>query len=246
MTFYKRYIKGETEEVYREIQTLEQAAFLPTNLPDIENVLTETFQRVACNLDIIYAELKNTYYLFKTEFNYNFERPLHKPLPETLLLLDTLDRAVKPFGFVPLSLTYFYRLVGSVNFVWDYSTSEDFRWQLADPVQIISLDALVEAVTDKYWFEEMEENVAEGNGAFLELAADALHKDNVSGGPAYSLEITRYPSIDSLFINEPNETTFINYLRICFDNCGFPGIRSDNANDYQPFFGKVQPRLKPI
>lgn len=126
MTFYNRYINGETEEVYQEILVLEQAAFLPTNLPDIENVLTETFQRVAYNLEIIYTELKNADYLFKREFNHNFERPLHKPLPETALLLDALDRAVKPFGFVPLSLTYFYKLVGGVNFGWDYATNEDF------------------------------------------------------------------------------------------------------------------------
>ena len=55
------------------------------------------------------------------------------------------------------------------------------------------------------------------------------------------------PSIDSNFFNEPNNTTFVNYLRICFDNCGFPGItRADMQNNYQDFFNKVKPQLKPI
>ena len=108
MTLYDRYINGQTEQVYQDIYALGQDAFLPANLPDIEKVLTETFQRVAYNLEIIYAELKNIDYLFKTEFEYNFQRPLHKPLPDTDTLLKKLDKAVEPYGFVPLSLKYFY------------------------------------------------------------------------------------------------------------------------------------------
>ena len=58
MRLYDRYIKGETEEVYQDIYALGQDAFLPTNLPEIEKVLTETFQRVAYNLDIIYKSFQ--------------------------------------------------------------------------------------------------------------------------------------------------------------------------------------------
>src|SRR5688500_2190430 len=111
MTFYDRYINGQTQQVYQDIYALGQDAFSPTNLPDIEQVLTETFQRVAFNLDIIYAELKNINYLFKTEYKFNFERPLHKPLPDTGLLLKKLDTAVESYGFVPLSLKFFYKIV---------------------------------------------------------------------------------------------------------------------------------------
>jgi len=168
-------------------------------------------------------------------------------LPGTSVLLDKLEKNVKPFGFVPLSLKYFYKIVGGVNFVWDYETNEDFMWQLADPIQIASLDAVVDTVTGKYWREEMQEIVEEGDPPCLELSADDLHKDNISGGPPYSLEITTHPSVDGLFLNESNNTTFINYLRICIDNCGFPSIRRpDCDNDYQAFFDKIKPLLKPI
>ena len=93
----------------------------------------------------------------------------------------------------------------------------------------------------------MREIVAEGEIPFLELSADYLHKDNISGGPPYSLEITKHPGFDGLFLNEPNNTTFINYLRICIDNCGFPLIRrADCVNNYQAFFDKIKPLLKPI
>lgn len=247
MTLYDRYINGQTDQVYQDILNLEQTAFLPAYLPDIDNVLTEMFQRVAYNLDIIYVELANINYIFKTEFKHNFDRPLHKPLPDTNFLLDRLDEDVKPFGFVPLSLKYFYKIVGGVNFVWDYETNDKLMWQLADPIQIASLDAIVEAVTDKYWLEEMQDAVDEEDIPYLELSADELHKDNISGAEPYSLELTGQPSIDSLFLNEPNNTTLINYLRICFDNCGFPSIQRPNyGNDYQTFFDKVKPQLKQI
>ncbi|MBK7638750.1 MAG: hypothetical protein IPJ22_01470 [Bacteroidetes bacterium] len=83
--------------------------------------------------------------------------------------------------------------------------------------------------------------------AFLDLAADDLHKDNISGSQGYAIQITKEPSIESNFLNEPNDTTFVNYLRICFENCGFPSItRPDMNNKYQTFFEKIKPQLKPI
>lgn len=249
MAFYERYINGQTKQVYQDIYDLGQKAFLPENLPDIEKVLTETFQRVAYNLDIIYAELKTINYLFKTEPKYNFEKPLHKPLPDTDILLEKLYQAVKPFGFVPLSIICFYKIVGGVNFVWDFEANENFMWDMADPIQVDSIDALVEIVTEKWWQEDIQQYVDDENFgcAFLDLAADDFHKDNVSGGQAYAIQITKEPSVDSGFMNERHDTTFIDYLRICFEYCGFPGItRPDMGNDYQAFFEKVKPLLKQI
>ncbi len=249
MTLYERYINGQTEQVYKDIYALGQDAFLPTYLPDIEKVLRETFERVAYNFEIIYSELKQLNYLFKSEPKYNFERPLNKPLHDTSILLERLDNIVRPFGFVPLSLKFFYKIVGGVNFVWDYETNGNFMWEMADPIQIASLDAVVETVTDEWWKEDIQKYIDDENlgNAFLDLAADYLHKDNVSGGQAYAMQITNEPSIDSNFMNEPNDTTFINYLRICFQYCGFPGLTmGDIKSGYEAFFEKVKPQLKPI
>lgn len=247
MTLYDRYINGQTEQVYQDISALGQDAFLPANLPDIENVLSETFQRVSYNLDIIYSELKNMKYLFKTEFEYNFQRPLISPLADTEKLLTKLDTAVRPFGFVPLSLKMFYRIVGACNFGWDYDTNEEYIWQFADPIQITSLDDVVAEVTDKDYLSDLTGYYEEDGFVSLQLSADYLHKDNTSGGPAYSLKLTEKPSVDGQFLNEEHDTTFINYLRICFDNCGFSRIANPHYdNDYQAFFDKVKPQLKPI
>jgi hypothetical protein len=247
MTLYDRYIIGQTEQVYQDIYALEQDAFLPANLPDIEKVLTETFQRVAYNLDIIYSELKNIDYLFKTKFDYNFQRPLIKPLADTEKLLMKLDDAVRPFGFVPLSLKMFYRIVGACNFGWDYETNEDYIWQYADPIQIGSLDDIVAEVTDESFLIGMTEYYEDDGFVSLQLSADYFHKDNTSGGSPYSLKVTDEQSVDAKFLNEEHDTTFINYLRICFANCGFSRITNpENNNDYQAFFEKVKPQLKPI
>ena len=247
MTLYDRYINGQTEQVYQEVYTLGQDALLPANFPDVEKVLAETFRRVAYNLDIIYSELQNVNYLFFKESQYNFQRPLVKPLPDTEELLVRLEKAVSPFGFVPLSLKMFYRIAGACNFGWDYDTNEEYIWQFADPIQIASLDDLVSEVTAKDFLSDLQEYYEADGFVSLPLSADYLHKDNTSGEPAYSLKITNRQSVDAEFLNEEHNTTFINYLRICFDNCGFSRItNSGNNNDYQAFFDKVKPQLKPI
>lgn len=246
MTLYDRYINNETEQVYQDIYALGQDAFLPNNFPDIEKVLTETFNRISYNLEIIYSELLKIDYQFKTEFNFNFEKPLHKPLSNTEKLLQKLDKSVQDFGYVPLSLKYFYKIVGGVNFCWDYETNENLMWEMADPIQIASLDDLVNEVSDEDWKENMQDYLSdfENGVAFLELSADDLHKDNISGGSPYSLQITKEPSIDANFENEPNNTTLINYFRLVFDYCGFMG--NPDKESFKEFLKIVKPKLKKI
>lgn len=247
MTLYRRYLNGETNTVYDAIAKLGPKAFDPAHYADIQQVLAETFDRVAYNLEVIYEELVNMNYLFRKEYRSSFERPLTKPFDDTEQLLEKLELAVKPFGYVPESLKMFYRKVGGCNFGWDYDTNEDYFWEYADPIQVAALDDLVDEVTDPDWQEDMRQYFEEDQIAFLELAADYYHKDNASGGPPYSMQITPRPSIDGLFLNEEHNTTFIDYLRITFDNCGFSRITHPAcANDYQELLAKVKPRLLKI
>jgi len=250
MTFYNRYIDGEDgRSVYSEIYNLGQEAFSDKHFEDIQKVLTETFNRVAFNLEVIFSELKNINYTFRTEFQFNSERPLWSPLPDTEELLVKLDNAISDFGQIPLSLKLFYKIVGSCNFTRDYETRPEMFWECADPIQIDSLDDIVSYVSDDDWKEYLGEILEDDNSQspYLELAPDYLHKDNISGGLPYSIQLTKQRSIDSLFLNEPNGTTFINYLRICMENCGFSRITSiEHKSDYQAFFAKVRPQLKSI
>jgi hypothetical protein len=250
MNLYDRYISGEDgRTIYNDIYNLGQQAFNDNYFVDVNNVLTETFNRVADNLNIISAELKNVDYAFKTDFRYNSERPILKPLSNTDELLLQLENGVKDFGQIPYSLKAFYKIVGSCNFGWDYDKRPEILWKCADPIQLSSLDDLVSEVLDSDWKEYLNELIEEDESQlpYLELAADYLHKDNISGGLPYSIQLTKYASIDSLFMNEPNNTTFIDYLRICMENCGFSRITKANFDaSYQKFFKIVRPQLKMI
>lgn len=140
MTFKERYKKGETTSVYSDIEKLGPAAFSQKHFVDIEAVLTETMERTAYNLAVIYDELQRMNYNFRQKIKYSFEAPLKKPLVNTDELLTKLEDAVKPFGAVPLSLKLFYKIVGSCNFAWDYETDANILWEGADPIQIAPLD----------------------------------------------------------------------------------------------------------
>jgi hypothetical protein len=250
MKFYDRYISGEDgRSVYSDIYDLGQEAFSAKYFDDIQSVLVETFSRVAFNLKIIFEELNDIGYAFKTEFQFNFERPLLKPLSNTDELLIKLDEAVADFGHIPHSLKIFYKIVGACNFGWDYEREPKMFWNCADPIQICSLDGVVSEVLNNDWKDYLNEVLEDDTSQFpyLELAADYLHKDNISGGLPYAIQITKEQTIDSLFLNEPNETTFIDYLRICMENCGFSRITEPkHNNEYQEFFAKVKPKLKMI
>jgi hypothetical protein len=238
MKLIEKYLQGDTKYVYDEIHKLGKNAFKPKIYPVVESVLRETFKRVAHNLEVIHAELVNSSYRFKTEFKYTFERPILRPLPDTENLLSQLDASVKRVGYVPQSLKLFYKIVGSCNFAWDYDTDAEIPWEGADPIQIAPINDLLSELED---FED-DDDFRE-----LGISADYLHKDNISGGPAYSIEITKKPQIDSQFLNEEHNTTFINYLRIAMDNCGFsrPEAIRDKA-DFIEFSRKVRPKLYKI
>lgn len=244
MTFLERYKIGETTAVYSDIDKLGQVAWSEEHFLDIEAVITETMQRTAYNLAVIYDELERIEYNFKREIRYSFEAPLNKPLVNAEELLSQLEKSVIPFGSVPLSLKLFYKIVGSCNFAWDYESNKNISWEYSDPIQVLPLDTLVEAVTAESWLEEISEN----NGvACLELSADYLHKDNISGGPSYAIEITSKPSIDGKLLNEEHQTTFINYLRIVFENCGFGRANEfERTATFKSFSDKVGPKLKKI
>jgi hypothetical protein len=246
MDLYKKYLNGETESVYDEILNLGDAAFSANIFAEVEAVLDETFRRVRVNLSIIYEELQKTDYLFRWGPNCSRDYPLPGPLPNTDDLLKKLDDIVAPFGYVPLSLKKFYKYVGGCDFVWDYTINENRFWHGADPIEIVHLEELSEYVNSQDWGEQMSE-LDEFESPYLELAADYLHKDNISGGAPYSLEITKNPSIDGFFLFEPHRTTFIDYLRICFKGGGFSQISQvDIDQDYRSYFSQVISKMLPI
>lgn len=225
MCLYERYLAGETLQVYNEIEGLGEKAFAPEFASDVENVLSETFERVAFNLDLIVEALKEMDYKFKLA-----PEEIYKPGGGTDQLLEQLKSEVSQFGHLPLSVYYFYKHVGGANLVWDVDQYPEIPWKLADPLEIDSLDVLAGTVKQEWWKNYIEENLKDPQVgmAFVEVAADRFHKDNIEGGPPYAIQITKEPAIDSPFLFSHYNTSFINYLRNCFDKCGFPGVEIED------------------
>ncbi|MDF2193363.1 hypothetical protein [Paraflavitalea sp. CAU 1676] len=238
MTLTDRYKKGECKTVYAEILKLEEKAYQPEYYADIIDVLRETFRRVAHNLELIHAELALRGYNFCKETDYDFQNPICKPAQETEKLIEKLDKTVRSVGAVPESIKMFYQIVGSCNFAWDYDTDDEIPWEGADPIQLFPLNDMLDELI------EMAEN--EEPIEYLQLSADYLHKDNISGGPAYGIEITPGPSIDGLFLNEEHNTTFINYLRIAFEHGGFSRGQEITVPDFKDYLCTILPKLLPI
>jgi hypothetical protein len=228
MTLFDRYLKGDTIEVYNEINSLGQDAFDLKNFTQVDLILTETFKRVLFNLDIIYASLKGINYHFNPNPVYDWQKPLLPPDPGTELLLLELKSKVQNAGHIPLSIEYFYKIVGSCNFCWDWGTKPDIPWEGADPLEIPPIKVLLEMVYEDY-----------GRDDIL-IAGDYLQKDNVSGS-CYNIQLTQTPSVDSLFLGW--DMRFIEYLRLTFTNCGFSKADECEYESLTSFCNKVRPQL---
>ncbi|HLP38483.1 hypothetical protein [Lacibacter sp.] len=231
MTYIERYLNGETKEVYKEITDLGQEAFYADNFTQIDFVLQETFKRVAFNLNIIYQELKNIGYQFTSDIKYDWQQPLLPPDPNTEILLSELKSKIRERGHIPLSLEYFYKIVGSCNFCWDWGVSPVILWEGADPIDIPPIKDLLEMVYDDYDCED------------ILISGDYLQKDNVSGS-CYNIELTATPAVDSLLHGW--DIPFIEYLRLTFKNCGFTMADQCNYESLTSFCNTVKPKLKEI
>ncbi|NOS92969.1 MAG: hypothetical protein HOP30_13680 [Cyclobacteriaceae bacterium] len=245
MTLLDQYLKGETEQVYSEIEKLGSKAFSNEYYGDVVSVVTETMRRVSYNLQVIHHALQECNYQFYTSEESSWYIPLSPPIANVKKRLQEYEEKVHPFGSLPLSLKLFYEIVGGCNFAWDYTKVDNTDWEGLDPIQIAPLDALMDEQDSSDWKDIMQEIIEDGNLPWIELAADYLHKDNISGGPAYSIELTKTASVDSRFINEEHETTFIGYLRLIMQNGGF-GRPYVGEEKYDLYYQKVHSKLLKI
>ncbi len=244
MDFYHSYNNDHEQDAYNFIISLGAKAFLPAYRNNIEHLMHDLFTRVQHNLQVIHTHLIEVNYCLNNGSPHSFDQPFLKSFANTEQMLKSLNKAVEPFGYIPLSLQYFYRYVGGINFAWNYEAKPDIRWPMADALQIMSLDSLLKTVTDRYWAEEMQDYIEEGLPFGLAISADDLHKDNVSGGPMYAIAITPEPSVDSLLLYESHNLLFIDYLRLCFKYAGFPGLTDNAPDDFVSFSENVKLSLR--
>lgn len=217
-TYLDRYLAGECEEVWAELDALGEAVRREPHYSDAKRVAHETMRRVRYNLDLLIVRLPQHGYQFASPKL--GERGWTKPRFPTLAapprnvqkLLAKLEQST---GDLPLSLRAFYEVVGGVYLVGHYPQWDD----LVDLPY--GLDALVVLPLSADLIEDCLD-AEEGDTFEIMISPDYNQKYGISGS-AYFIEIPTI-SADALLHSEWHTTTFVNYLRICLRWAGFPGL----------------------
>lgn len=226
--WYDRYRKGFHQEVYDELLAMQEQMDDPRIYQEAYRVMREMMMRVQYNVEKLISHFNLLEYLFgegmyenpREKAYWEREAPVHKvPTQDTRQRIAVLEQLVGP---LPLSLKCWYEEVGSVNLVGAFPFSvkqglECAHGSLLDPLFLYSVETVIQMVTlsvqDGTWEEE----------SILPLSPDCLHKYHYSGSGPYHIKAP-FKAIDVPLLDEPHHTTLVNYLRICFQWGGFPGL----------------------
>ena len=207
MNHLERYLNGEYEQVWKELQDL--GAGIRNEPTHTQEVAAETMRRVRRNCERIISRLHTLGYDFGT-FPDGKRRSYNMPpltLPSQKMHADCVELESEA-GPLPLSLVAFWREVGAVDLVGMHPS-----WPTGlDPLVVDPPEGRLAEL-----YEEDEE-------IFVSLAPDDFHKDNTSGGDPYGLVLPN-PSADFDFMYEPHDLLFVPYLRLAILQWGgFPGL----------------------
>ncbi len=232
----ERYVGGEYQAVWTEIQTATSAKTGVELNAEIQGVVKEVMRRARKNIEVIVQRLHDSGYEFvdPSSKGYLSRMPLVRPNESSPHFACWLGQLVGP---LPLTIVEWIETVGDVNLVGNHP-----EWP--DPDMIT--DALVvefelRGYADRgpgwdakeYFQSELERwqaDVAEYGqkeiGSFLlPFAPDAYHKANVSGGGPYGIYLPD-GSVDATCRINGRDISFVEYLRECFASGGFPGAPS--------------------
>jgi hypothetical protein len=232
MNYLERYLNGEYEQVWSDLQALGPAVRQEPHYALACEVAVETMHRVRHNCEIIVSRLHSAGYNFGAfpdgaRRSYRAE-PLAAPSKAMRADCAELEELAGP---LPLSLVAFWQEVGAVDLVGMHPSWPD------------GLDSLVvDPPEGALSFLYDEEDGAEGQ--FAGLAPDDLHKDNVSGGDPYGVRLPN-PAADFLFVYERHELLFVPYLRLAILRWGgLPGL-DGRTEPFEPL-GALTAGLEPF
>ncbi len=148
------------------------------------------------------------------------------PPDETFLAeLAAFDR---DYGPLPLVLRAWYEEVGQVNLMGDHPKLNCYYHEgpASDPLVVFYAgDEVIDQI------EEDEEEGRRGRRLYsFDIAPDACHKSNTSGGSPTFFKVPN-AGFDGPLVcdDEWDSMFFLPYLRICFAWGGFPGLKSNPA-----------------
>lgn len=157
---------------------------------------------------------------------YRFKRPtavFPGPEPGTEEAIERIEREV---GKLPLALKTFWRVVGSVDFTAHYRTWRpvEYPWagcEYPDPLVVYPPSAAIAELEE--FLDDREERMRCDFPYFVPIAPDDAHKDNVSGGMWYNMDVPAVAD-DPPLNDERHRTTFVSYLELAVRWGGFPGL----------------------
>jgi hypothetical protein len=234
MNYLKRYLNGDHEQVWNDLLSLGFAVRHPPYFDQAQAVALETMRRVRRNCERIVNQLQAAGYLFGVypdgSRGYISDGPLILPSRQSQADITTLENQVGP---IPLSLLAFWRVVGAVDLVGMHPA-----WpSLLDPLVVYPPEAAL--VDLEEWQDDGSSEAFEGS-----LAPDSMHKDNISGGEPYSVQLPD-SCADFLLRYERHELYFVAYLRLAILQWGgLPGLEQQRPPF--PFLTNLLIKLEPF
>jgi hypothetical protein len=207
----ERYRAGDRVQVWTEMSSLGDDLRADDSWAEAVEVTRETMRRARTNVERLLELLPANGYRFSDDPDVQL---FVRPPADIVVQLDRLEARI---GRLPFALRCWFEHVGLVNLMGQHPA-----WECAytDPLVI---EAPVDYIESEYGQWEADRGTEWDRGAFvIDLAPDYLHKANVSGGAPYAMAVPN-EGLDGLFLWERHQTTFVNYLRICFRWGGFPG-----------------------
>ncbi len=222
MNYQERYLNGEFEKVWDELQALGPQVRKEPWVSAAGEVAGETMRRVRLDCETIISRLRSMGYTFGIypdgSSGYYSEGPHIEPSPQMQKDAAELE---SQSGLLPLSLEAFWRVVGSVDLV-----GKGEGWPgLLDPLVI---DPPIGPLTSL-----LDDEPQAGGQVEAPLAPDELHKDNLSGGSPYTVALP-CDRADFRLLNERHGLLFVPYLRLAILRWGgFPGLDGQKV-DFPP------------
>ena len=240
-SYLSRYQHGECQHVWQVLYTLGTNVHQAEVYPDAWAVAIETMQRVRHNVEILIPRLEELGYQFGYEWLKDewlnvdeewieIQPALFAPPPANII------KQIRDFeaqaGPLPLSIKAFYSEVGEINFfgrhpTWEHLFEREKSLEQPpsnlDPLAVIGFS---EKILEDYisWREVMQKKGLKASSYPLMISVDSDLKYDVSGSGIYEIEVPN-PSADAMLLNEWHNTTFVNYLRICLQYGGLPGLQ---------------------
>lgn len=250
--YLERYIAGEHEQVWAELQSLGAAVRDEPVFSDAMAVARETMRRVRHNIEALIPRLDSLGYTFGYAWANGRAFPSGHPDPVFAPPQSGVGACIAELeqrsGALPLSLRAFYEVVGAVNLVGEPPEAWS-DWRAVpdgiDALYVYPIGVVLEEaerwrercgdVSAEQWRSPApgEEDLCDSQAYaalppecwLIPIAPDEWHKYDISGCGAYEIAVPTLTA-DARLLTERHHSTFVDYLRRCLRWAGFPKLEN--------------------